>query len=123
STRKEHRNWSHNAARILGQFGPRAKKIGPALQESLKVSLRDPRNSLHPSILGECLKHIGAADLIVPVAIASLDSKNQNERNEALYLLEDHVGATAVAPLEAAIANGQIRETQQITALLKDLRQ
>jgi HEAT repeat protein len=118
---KENRSWPNQAVRILGQFGPRAKSVGPTLRDALQVSLKNVGKQHHPSAIAECMKKIGAQDLIVPVVIAAFDSKNQDEREEAQYIIED-LGRSALAPLEAAIANGQLRETQQVTALVNQLR-
>src|SRR5262249_29210212 len=106
----------------LGQFGTRAKSMGPKLQDQLKASLKDPSKNAHPTTIAECMKKIGAEDLIVPVVVASLGSKNEEERMEAYYMGEDEIGAKALAPIEAAIANGQLRENQDVTRLLTRLR-
>jgi len=73
--------------------------------------------------VGQCLKSIGAMADTMPILITALNSDNADEREDAFDVVESAFGVNALAPLEAALANGQLRESRQVNLLLKELRQ
>jgi HEAT repeat protein len=109
-----------NAVRMLTKLGSKAKSAAPALKEMLKDAMNG--RSINPYLVIECLKKVEASAEIMPILIEGLNSAERNTREEVLYLLEDVYGASALAALDAAVANGQLRETPELVNLMKHLR-
>lgn len=109
-----------NAVSLIGRFGPKAKAAVPMLTTMLRESFNG--QGMNPYTIGVALKQVGGEAQILPVVIDGLNSKNADEREDARYLVEDVLGKGAIAPLDAAIANGQLAPSAQLTALMKELR-
>src|SRR5262249_3167285 len=103
-------------------LGPKAKSAIPVLQEALKQGLKDRGNSIDAHIVANCLKKLDPNADVMPILIQALNSANKKERSEARYVVEDMFGPTALAPLDAALASGQLRDNPEVAALLKQLR-
>jgi HEAT repeat protein len=113
----------NTAVRILTQLGPKAKAAAPALEAMFKKALKDENADIDPYMIANALTRIDASAPILTILIESLNSASAGERNEARYVVEDLIGARALPSLEAAIANGQLRESVEVTGLMKQLRQ
>ena len=112
----------NSAVNLLTAIGPAARDAVPALQDLLKASLKNERQvNIHA--VAQCLKSIGTMADTMPILVAALNSDNADEREDALDVVESALGVGALASLETALANGQLRNSRQVTALLKDLRQ
>jgi hypothetical protein len=111
-----------SALHFLTAIGPQARDAIPALQELLKASLKNSRQA-NPYSVAQCLKSIGAMADTMPILVTALNSDNADEREDAFDVVESAFGVNALAPLEAALANGQLRNSRQVNILLKDLRQ
>jgi HEAT repeat protein len=110
------------ALRMLAKLGPRAKSAVPALQTALKDALKNQDSAVDPFAVMDCLKKIDKSAEVMPIVIAALNSANANERSEARYLIMDGIGQPALPMLDAALANGQLRSSPEVVALLKQLR-
>jgi HEAT repeat protein len=122
ATQMDNGNSGRLAVRLLAKLGPKAKSAVPALKEALKQGLKDLDNSIDPHTVVMCLKKIDPAADVLPIIIQSLNSADKEERNEARYLVADIYGRDALAPLNAALANGQLTSNPDVVALMKQLR-
>jgi hypothetical protein len=116
------RGMQTSALHLLAAIGPQAKDAVPALHELLKASLKNSRQ-VNPYSVGQCLKSIGAMADTMPILVTALNSDNADEREDAFDVVESAFGVNALASLEAALANGQLRESRQVNLLLNELRQ
>ncbi len=120
NAKQEHHAMQRIAVRLLASVGPDAKDAVPALKELLKASLKG--QGISSSTVIDCLKKVDAKADVMPAVIEALNSKNADEREDASFAVQDFLGVSALDSLEAAIANGQLRETPQVVSLLKQLR-
>lgn len=119
--RKIHGGVQGQAVFVVSRLGPKAKIAAPAVKDVLRHALRG-ESFVGVNQIIMCLKKIDAAAEIMPVVIDALNSAKAEEREEAHYVVLDFLRDGALAPLEAAIANGQLRESAEVTRLMKDLR-
>jgi HEAT repeat protein len=110
------------AVRLLGQIGPQAKSAVPALKMLLAASLKNDSAPVNPRSIMLCLKKIDASADIMPILIDGLNSADPDQREDAAHLVQQMRGPQTLASLNAAIANGQLATSAEVTDLLKTLR-
>jgi HEAT repeat protein len=116
------KNDAATAVRLLGKIGPQAKSAIPALKMLLAASLKNDDQSVHPRAILLCLKKLDPSADILPILIGGLNSTDPDQREDAVDLVRQFRGPQTLASLNAALQNGQLLASAEVTGLLKTLR-
>jgi HEAT repeat protein len=114
---------SRTSLRLLNRLGPKAKDASGTLRIVLADALMNPgKGGIYAHQALQSLKQIDPSASYMPILIAALNSDISEIREEVHYLITDIVGRSALEPINAAVSSGQLRNSQEVTALLKQLR-
>ena len=94
----------------------------PALTVLLRESLKGEDDYVDPHVVVNCMKKIDPAVNIMPAVIEALNSDKADQRGEGSLFGARHHRLPRLADLDAAVANGQLRETPDVVALMNQLR-
>jgi HEAT repeat protein len=119
--RKEHAPQTRQAINLLAKMGPQAKAAVPTVKELLKQTLKNQNRVVNAYALVDCLKKMDASGEAMTTLIDALNSKDANEREDAVDVIGDTLGRSALPALTTAAANGSLRDTPELAALVKQL--